>query len=144
MYKFRKMLRNKRGFSPVIAALILMLLAVAAGVVLYAYVMGWLGGATETSSGIKGNLQFDSIWHNTTHVIFTIRNVGQKSITPDAVYVDGAKKSLAGGGSWAALAVLGESSEFYVAHTLTAGYFAEVKVSCTDGTVAAQSVEAKS
>ena len=132
------------AFSPVIAALILMLLAVAAGVVVYAYVMGWLGGATQTPGGVKGDLQFDSLWHNTTHVIFTLRNVGHKSITPDAVYVDGIKKTLAGGGSFSELAVNAESSEFYVAHSLTAGYFAEVKVTCTDGTTASQSVEAKS
>ena len=144
MKKRKEVLRAKRAFSPVIAALILMLLAVAAGVVVYAYTMGWLGGATQTPGGVKGDLQFDSIWHNTSHVIFTLRNVGHKSITPDAVYVDGVKKSLAGGGSWSALAVQAESSEFYVAHTGTAGYYYEVKVTCTDGTVATQSVEAKS
>jgi len=33
-----------------VGALILMLLAVASGVVVYAYVMGWLGGATGTTA----------------------------------------------------------------------------------------------
>lgn len=144
MKKMKELLRAKRAFSPVIAALILMLLAVAAGVVVYSYTMGWLGGATQTPEGLKGDLQFDSLWHNTTHVIFTLRNVGSKTLTPDAVYVEGIKKSLAGGGSFSELAVNAESSEFYVAHTGTAGYYYEVKVTCTDGTIASQSVQAKS
>ena len=36
----KRILGDKRAFSPVIAALILMLIAVAAGVVVYGYVMG--------------------------------------------------------------------------------------------------------
>jgi flagellin-like protein len=42
-------LKNRRAFSAVIASLILMLLAVAAGGVVYAYVMGWIGGSTKYS-----------------------------------------------------------------------------------------------
>ena len=141
---WKKLLRAKRAFSPVIAALILMLLAVAAGVVVYSYTMGWLGGATKTATSTMGNLQFDSLWHNTTFVIFTLRNVGADSLTPDKVYVDGVAKSLAGGGSFSALTPKAESSEFYVAHTLTADYSCEVKVTCIDGTTVSQSVIAKS
>lgn len=135
---------KRRAFSPVIASLILMLLAVAAGVVVYGYTMGWIGGATNTPSSTKGNLQFDSLWHNTTHVILTVRNVGYDSITPDKVYIDGVAKTLAGGGSFSALTPGTESSEFYVAHSLTADYSCEVKVTCTDGTTVSQSVVAKS
>lgn len=143
MKKMKTLFGRKRAFSPVIASLILMLLAVAAGVVVYSYVMGWLGGATQTSGGVKGDLQFDSLWHNTSHIIFTLRNVGHDSLTPDAVYVEGLKKSLASG-SFAALVVNTESSELMVAHTGTPGYYYEVKVTCTDGTTASQAVEAKS
>ena len=139
-----KMLRAKKAFSPVIAALILMLLAVAAGVVVYSYTMGWIGGATKTSASTKGILAFDSVWHNTSHVIFTLRNVGADSLTPDKVYIDGVAKSLAGGGSFAALAPKVESDEFYVAHTGIADYTYEVKVTCTDGTIISQGVIATS
>ena len=144
MKVWKRLLRTKRAFSPVIASLILMLLAVAAGVVVYSYTMGWIGGSTKASSGTRGTLQFDSLWHNTSHLIFTVRNVGHENLTPDKVYINGVSKSLAGGGSFSALTPKTESSEFYVAHSLTSGLSAEVKVTCTDGTTASQSVIAKS
>lgn len=143
MNRWKRLFKGERGFSPVIAALILMLLAVAAGVVVYSYVMGWIGGATQTPGGTKGDLQFDSLWHNTSHIIFTVRNVGHKTITPEKIYVDGVSKTAASG-SFAALDPLAESEQIIVAHSLTASHFCEVKVTCTDGTVASQSVEAKS
>ena len=60
MKSLRRMFRAKRAFSAVIASLILMLLAVAAGVVVYAYVMGWIGGATQNPTH-TGQMQFDSL-----------------------------------------------------------------------------------
>ncbi|NLD66911.1 MAG: hypothetical protein GX648_10125, partial [Crenarchaeota archaeon] len=42
--RIKSLMKNKKAFSAIIAALILMLIAVAAGVVVYAYVMGWIGG----------------------------------------------------------------------------------------------------
>ena len=40
-----------------------MLLAVASGIVVYSFVMGWLGGATNSSSGVTiGQLQFESLY----------------------------------------------------------------------------------
>ena len=63
--RLKKLHNSKTGFSAVIAALILMLLAVAAGVVVYAYVMGWIGN-TQQSSTSTGIMQIDSITANVT------------------------------------------------------------------------------
>lgn len=144
----KKLLRGKRAFSPVIASLILMLLAVASGVVVYAYVMGWLGGATETLGGQHGELQFDSIYATASDDVIQIyvRNIGGNDLTlSDSIYVKGTKFTNATAltasltvGSLAYLEVDTNGSP-----DLIKGYHYEVKVTCTDGTLVSQSVEAK-
>jgi len=140
----RRLLRAKGGFSPVISALILMLLAVASGVVVYAYVMGWLGGATNIPSGTKGELQFDSLYATAGSpgtITVYIRNVGQKELTISRVYVNGQNMSFTL--SDYILSVGEVSGTVSVSYTMTAGLTYEVKVTCTDGTSVSQSVEAK-
>ena len=58
--RIRRILKSKTAFSAVIASLILMLIAVAAGVVVYAYVMGWIGNASQSSAS-TGVLSIDSV-----------------------------------------------------------------------------------
>jgi len=99
MKKMKKLLGTKRAFSPVIAALILMLLAVAAGVVVYSYTMGWIGGATTTTGGTQGRLQIDSIYgDDTTDTIkIYIRNSADKVVEFTQAYVNNMLGSLQGG-----------------------------------------------
>lgn len=84
----RGVLRRK-GVSTFIAVLLLMALAVAAGVVIYAYTMGYLGGLGGTS--LPGAISLDTAkCEGTTHTLTAyIRNIGKGSITIDRVYVDG-------------------------------------------------------
>lgn len=149
MKKRKGLLRAKRAFSPVIAALILMLLAVAAGVVVYAYVMGWLGGATQNPGGTKGQLQFDSLHATASDDVIKIyaRNVGGKDVLLEAIYVDGTKfdnataiTTLSGTLSVKELGYLQVDTTGTI--TISEGYQYEVKVTCTDGTTVSQSVEA--
>ena len=148
MKKLKKLLRAKRAFSPVIASLILMLLAVAAGVVVYSYVMGWLGGATQNPGGQKGELQFDSIYATASDNVIKIyvRNIGGKDLTlSDSIYVQGTKFTNAT--TLTTSLTVGSLAYLQVDTTgtidLTQGYHYEVKVTCTDGTTVSQSVEAK-
>ena len=82
-------IRNSRGISTFVAVLLLILLAVAAGVVIYAYTMGYFGNLGGTST--PGTISLDSATLNgTTHVMKAyIRNVGRGSVDFDNVYVDG-------------------------------------------------------
>ena len=144
MNKLKKLLRAKTAFSAVIASLILMLLAVAAGVVVYAYVMGWLGGATTTTGGTQGKLQFDSIYADATAdtIKIYVRNVGGKDLLLSKIYVDGTLKANATPIVDAGVQVTVQSVKYLeVSATMTAGYFYEVKVTCKDGTTVSQSVE---
>jgi len=145
MKKIKEMLRARRAFSTVIAALILMLLAVASGVVVYSYVMGWIGGAT-TGGGTPGKLQFDSIYADATagKIKIYVRNVGDKDLLLSKIYVSGTEKANATAIPDAGVSITVQSVKYLeVSYTMTKGYSYEVKVTCKDGTAISQSVEAK-
>jgi len=81
--------KNRKGISTFVAILLMILLAVAAGVVIYAYTMGYFGNLGGTST--PGTISLDSASLNgTTHVMKAyIRNVGRGSVDFDNIYVNG-------------------------------------------------------
>jgi archaeal type IV pilus assembly protein PilA len=62
--------RKKKGISPIIATLLLILIAIAAGVVVYAYVIGFVGNSTSNSGGSTDTLSIDQLY--LTHVVSSI------------------------------------------------------------------------
>jgi len=87
--KMDKMRYKRRGVSTFIATLLLMVLSVSAGVVIYSYTMGYLGGLGGTST--PGAMSLDTANCNGTNHVLTayIRNIGKGSISLDNAYVDG-------------------------------------------------------
>jgi FlaG/FlaF family flagellin (archaellin) len=144
MKSLRRMFRAKRAFSAVIASLILMLLAVAAGVVVYAYVMGWIGGATQNPTH-TGQMQFDSIYATagTGKIKMYVRNVGGVDLNLSKIYISGVDTANSTGTlDGYSLAV--QAVAYLEANcTMTKNYFYEVAVTCKDGTSVSQSVQAK-
>ena len=139
MQKLKELFRAKRAFSPVIASLTLMLLAVASGIILYGYIMRWTGGITPISTTMKGQLQYDSLANNSTHILIYVRNVGGKTLdlTNGAVYIDGAKElTLSGSLS------IGAVKDASLAKVCTAETRYIVTVSCMDGTTVSESLQA--
>ncbi|MDG6994274.1 MAG: hypothetical protein JRN52_00005, partial [Nitrososphaerota archaeon] len=51
--------RKRRAISPIIATLLLILIAIAAGVVVYAYVIGFIGNSTSNSGSTIDTLSID-------------------------------------------------------------------------------------
>ena len=78
-----------RGVSTFIAVLLLMALAVAAGVVIYSYTMGYLGGMGGSS--LPGTLSLDTATclESTGTMTAYVRNIGKGSVAFDTAYVDG-------------------------------------------------------
>jgi len=146
MKMLKKMLGSKKAFSAIIASLILMLLAVAAGVVVYAYVMGWVGGAT-TNPRQTGHLSFDTIYASVSSgkIMLAIRNVGGTTLTLDQVYVMGNNLTGSCTPSLSTLSTLAPQAvvSINVTYTMTSGVFYNVQVSCKDGTTISQSVQAQ-
>ena len=135
--------RAKKAFSAVIASLILMLLAVAAGVVVYGYVMGWIGGTTQNPTH-TGQLQFDSIHADASSDIIKIyvRNVGGIDLNVTKIYVEGTDTS---NNTAITDGKLDVQNVIYleVNYTMTKNYFYGVAVTCKEGTTVSQSVQAK-
>lgn len=143
----RKLMKARRAVSPVISTLMLILLAVAAGVVAYAYVMGWLGSATKSPPTGYGQLQFDSIRAdaNEDMIKIYVRNVGGIALNISKIYVDGEEKAnntvpIPSGGYEIDV---GETVYLEVDATVTNNKFYEVTVTCLDGTTVSQAVKGK-
>ncbi len=140
--------KKRKAFSPVIASLILMLLAVAAGVVVYGYTMGWIGGATGAPGGTQGEMQFDSIRIDVsdTNVTIYVRNTGSKDLTIDYIYIEGTGYNASDTANVTVITSLTvnlvreiqvETSTF--GPIFIADYSYEIKVVCADGTTISQS-----
>ncbi|RLG90697.1 hypothetical protein DRO34_05195 [Candidatus Bathyarchaeota archaeon] len=79
-------LKSKRGISPILATLLLIVIAVAAIVVTYAWVMMYMG-TTTTQAGVL--LKIDNIWFDSvTNVTkINVRNAGDSDTKLVDVYV---------------------------------------------------------
>ena len=144
--KMKRRFRAKKAFSAVIASLILMLLAVAAGVVVYAYVMGWIGGATGHDTGQYGELSLDTAYASATTNMTTayVRNIGGKLVTPNAAYVnDYNVTSMTSTPTDIAANAVASISINATTIGLTKNTTYQVKIVCTDGTILTFSVTAK-
>ena len=53
------LMKERKGISPIIATLLLILIAIAAGVIVYAYVIGFIGNSTSNSGGTTNTLSID-------------------------------------------------------------------------------------
>ena len=91
------MIVNKRsGISTFIATLLLMVLAVSAGVVIYAYTMGYLGGFGGPKT--LGSISIDTwtFWDDPAtpaeeySLTVYVHNIAKTSFDLDAVYINGA------------------------------------------------------
>ena len=143
--KMRRRFRAKKAFSAVIASLILMLLAVAAGVVVYAYVMGWIGGTTQTPTR-TGQIQFDSLSAKaapTNTIQMYVRNVGGTNLTISKIYIEGIDTANQTAITTGTTLIVQNVDFISVTYTMTKSYFYEVAVVCKDGTTVSQSVQAK-
>ena len=82
----KKMLKSKEGISPILATLLLIVIAVAAVIVTYAWVMTF----TASQTGQAGVfLKKDSVaWNSTASTITVyVRNTGTADGQIDAVYI---------------------------------------------------------
>lgn len=84
-----KRVDKRKGISTFIATLLLMVLAVAAGIVIYAYTMGYLGGFGGTET--LGSMSLDTVSVDTDgNVTAYLRNTGKVELQIGSVYVNGA------------------------------------------------------
>jgi flagellin-like protein len=104
-----KMLKSKRGISPILATLLLIVIAVAAIIVTYAWVMTFTGSQTTTAGKM---IQFDSAVINsgTDKATVYVRNTGTEDVTIDKIYVEGTDYSASASGLGVTLSTSGASA----------------------------------
>ena len=78
------MFQSRKAISPILATLLLIVIAVAAIVVTYAWVMTYIG-STTSQAGIL--LSEDNSNWQTGKILITVRNTGTSDATIDKVYV---------------------------------------------------------
>jgi len=87
------MLKSKKGISPILATLLLIVIAVAAVIVTYAWVMTFTGTQTQQAGVllIKENVS----WPTNTSINIVIRNTGTSNGKVTAVYIGTSSTNLA-------------------------------------------------
>lgn len=86
--------RHKKAVSPVLATLLMIAVAVAASLVTYAWVMGYLG---NTTGKVGKAIQIQSMAKTGTapneKLSIWVQNVGDGAVTLDSLYVNGVKQT---------------------------------------------------
>ena len=83
------MLRSERGISPILATLLLIVIAVAAIIVTYAWITTYMSGTTHQAGS---RLTFDTVYIDSTtdNVTIYVRNTSPtEKVTIDKVYISG-------------------------------------------------------
>jgi flagellin-like protein len=126
--------KSEKGVSDVIAVLLMIAIAVAASLIAYAWVMGYLGGVT----GKVGNsIQIQSMANVGGSLTIYVQNIGTGPVTLSTVYVDGVQPTTAPA---IAQPLLNATNTTSITTSFPAGYVStevvSVKVVCNDGTSA--------
>jgi flagellin-like protein len=82
MRKMTKFRRSVKGISPVISVLLMIAIAVAASLVAYAWVMGYMD---FTTTKVGKTIQIQSVSTNAVYV----QNIGDSPVTITDVFIDG-------------------------------------------------------
>ena len=131
----RRFQADKKGVSPIIATLLLIVITVAAGVVAYSFVAGYIGTSTQNANQI-GVLSYDAydITSPTTVNIY-LRNAFPKEITTQAAYIDSlpATPTVTSGSLTIQAGVVQLVTVNQTGATLTDGAAHQLRIVCTDG-----------
>ncbi len=86
--KLKKILRDKKAISTILAALLMVVIVVVASVMVYAWSTGLLGGLLVTPQAGKEALNMEtSTFTDGTNVVINIRNTGTASVSLVTYYV---------------------------------------------------------
>jgi len=86
-----RILKNKKGISTILAALLLVVIAIAAGIIVYSWATGLLGGLMGEAPSVGEIMTMDAYgWDSGSgNCTLYLRNSGDVTITIDAVYSEG-------------------------------------------------------
>ena len=80
-------LRGRKGVSPIIAAAILIMISVVAGVLLWLWVSGFTSAATAQQPALGERIKIEGVEASTTQVKVYVRNVGGAPVNITHIYI---------------------------------------------------------
>ena len=86
----KKMFRSRKAISPILATLLLIVIAVSAIVITYAWVTTFLTGAT----GQDVRLTKINVYYNATHIVIDLKNLGTSDGKVQSVYIGASSTTL--------------------------------------------------
>jgi len=93
----KKIMKEKKGISTILAALLLVVIVVVASVIVYAWSTGLFGGLMPSSPSVKEGLSMDSYkWTSNATATLYIRNVGTVDVTIESYYIEEAGQTKSG------------------------------------------------
>jgi flagellin-like protein len=119
-----KILKSKKGISPILATLLLIVIAVAAVIVTYAWVMTFAGTQTQQAGVML--VEENVSWPTATTISVVIKNTGTSNVKITAVYLGTSEANLAALASGAVSPTLpatinaGSTNTFTITYTRTA------------------------
>jgi flagellin-like protein len=140
----------RKAVDPIIATLLLIAIAVAAGIIVYVYVNSLAGGLTSGGgSQVSDQISMDAYNFGTlTAPVITIRDVGSGSISISNIFLDGQVATLTGTGTPAGCAtgtsIAPTSTCQFTLNTsalgITSGTSHTLKILTTDGGTAVMTI----
>ena len=143
----------RKGISPLIATVLLILIAISTGLLIYAFATGWIGSRTALGAGPSSSIAIDAAYisynesaSSKCNVTVYVRNIGSVPTNIAAIYVT----EIATGNVYAVTDLdtkvdPGQVVELAINFTDTglepkSGYSYEIKVVTADGATAATTV----
>ncbi len=143
--------KSRKGISPIIATVLLILIAIATGVIIYAFATGWVGSRI-TSSGPSSMISIDTASISYTNddtkynVTVYVRNLGATPVNISGLYLVDLSSDKVLGASTSINTQINPnqvakiSSNLTLVGNLTSGYSYQIKVTTTDGSYATTTV----
>lgn len=91
----KNILKSKKGISPILATLLLIVIAVAAVIVTYAWVMTFTGSTTEQAGAFLTHENVRFYVDTDDYIEITLRNSGTSDAKVDVVYAGTSESNLA-------------------------------------------------
>jgi len=80
-------MRFRKGISPIVATVLMILIAIATGIVVYTFAAGWVGSRFSEATGPQAVLVVESGSYNGTHFILYVRNDGASNVNITRAYI---------------------------------------------------------
>ncbi|RLE86625.1 MAG: hypothetical protein DRN04_19210 [Thermoprotei archaeon] len=80
-------MRLRKGISPIVATTLLILVAIATGIVIYVFATGWVGTRLAETTGPRAVLVVESAYYNGTDFVLYVRNDGTAIVNITRAYI---------------------------------------------------------